>query len=144
MNNTNLNKYLQFKSWKGLKNLGLSNNPIYRDRLSYELDIICKMGFAGYFLIVQDLINWARKQGIICGPGRGSAAGSLVTYSLGITLLDPIKFELFFERFLNPSRMGYPDFSEILKELPQNTSLTDKEIEDILLSVEQTDTRISN
>src|SRR5690606_11278967 len=82
----------------------------YRDRLEYELGVINKMGFAGYFLIVQDFINWAKREGIPVGPGRGSGAGSLVAYALRITDLDPIPYNLLFERFLNPERVSMPDF----------------------------------
>jgi DNA polymerase III subunit alpha len=81
----------------------------YRKRLEEELEIICEKGFPGYFLIVQDFINWAKKQSIPVGPGRGSAAGSLVAYSLRITNLDPIKYMLLFERFLNVERESLPD-----------------------------------
>jgi len=81
----------------------------YRERLAYELDIINRMGFAGYFLIVADFINFARRSNIPVGPGRGSAAGSLVAFSLGITNLDPIEYGLLFERFLNPERRSMPD-----------------------------------
>ncbi len=81
----------------------------YRRRLEYELGIIKKMGFAGYFLIVADFIEFARKNGIPVGPGRGSAAGSLVAYSLKITNIDPLKYGLLFERFLNPDRISMPD-----------------------------------
>ncbi len=82
----------------------------YRERLEYELDVICKMGFAGYFLIVAEFIQWARKQGIPVGPGRGSGAGSVAAWSLTITDLDPLRFGLLFERFLNPERVSMPDF----------------------------------
>ena len=82
----------------------------YRQRLELELDIICRMGYPGYFLIVADFIRWAREQGIPVGPGRGSGAGSLVAYALGITALDPIRYDLLFERFLNPERVSLPDF----------------------------------
>ena len=82
----------------------------YRKRLDYELGVIISMGFPGYFLIVQDFINWAKEQGIPVGPGRGSGAGSLVAYSLRITDLDPIPYNLIFERFLNPDRVSMPDF----------------------------------
>ena len=82
----------------------------YRDRLVYELDVIVKMGFAGYFLIVADFIQWAKRQGIPVGPGRGSGAGSVVAWSLTITDLDPLRFGLLFERFLNPERISMPDF----------------------------------
>jgi DNA polymerase III subunit alpha len=82
----------------------------YAKRLSVELDVICQMGFAGYFLIVADFIRWSRDNGIPVGPGRGSGAGSLVAYSLGITDLDPLPYDLLFERFLNPERVSMPDF----------------------------------
>ena len=82
----------------------------YRRRLAYELDVICQMGFAGYFLIVAEFIGWAKAHGIPVGPGRGSGAGSLVAWALGITDLDPIRFGLLFERFLNPERVSMPDF----------------------------------
>jgi len=82
----------------------------YRDRLDFELDIIKQMGFPGYFLIVSDFIQWAKAHDIPVGPGRGSGAGSLVAYSLTITDLDPLRFGLLFERFLNPERVSMPDF----------------------------------
>ena len=82
----------------------------YQDRLDLELGVICSMGFAGYFLIVADFIRWARDNGVPVGPGRGSGAGSLVAYVLGITDLDPIEHDLLFERFLNPERVSMPDF----------------------------------
>ncbi len=82
----------------------------YRQRLESELAVIVKMGFAGYFLIVADFIRWARANGVPVGPGRGSGAGSLVAYSLGITDIDPLKYDLLFERFLNPERVSMPDF----------------------------------
>jgi DNA polymerase-3 subunit alpha len=82
----------------------------YRARLEFELDVICSMGFAGYFLIVADFIKWAKDQGIPVGPGRGSGAGSAVAWALTITDLDPIKLGLLFERFLNPERVSMPDF----------------------------------
>ena len=81
----------------------------YDERLRYELEVIKKTGFAGYFLIVSDFIAYARSQDIPVGPGRGSAAGSLVAYCLGITSIDPIKYDLLFERFLNPERISMPD-----------------------------------
>jgi len=96
-------------------NLGLSEklggkiDPKYQERLDYELEVMIKMGFPGYFLVVSDLCSHARSVGIRVGPGRGSAAGSLVSYSLGITALDPIKHGLLFERFLNPERISMPD-----------------------------------
>ena len=84
--------------------------PEYQARLDFENDTIIKMGFPGYFLIVADFIRWAKSNGVPVGPGRGSGAGSLVAYSLGITDLDPLKYELLFERFLNPERVSMPDF----------------------------------
>lgn len=86
------------------------NRPKYQSRLDWECQTIIQMGFAGYFLIVQDFINWGKKNGVPVGPGRGSGAGSLVAYSLGITDLDPIRYDLLFERFLNPERVSMPDF----------------------------------
>lgn len=103
-------------SWlRKLANEGLAKRmdnqiPVeYQERLNFELDVMIKMGFPGYFLVVADLCNHAREVGIRVGPGRGSAAGSLVSYSLGVTGLDPIKFGLLFERFLNPERISMPD-----------------------------------
>lgn len=82
----------------------------YNERLDYELDIICKMGFSGYFLIVSDFIKWSKQNNIAVGPGRGSGAGSIIAWTMQITDLDPIKFGLLFERFLNPERVSMPDF----------------------------------
>jgi len=96
-------------------NIGLANrldgkvDAKYQERLDYELEVMIKMGFPGYFLVVSDLCSHARSVGIRVGPGRGSAAGSLVSYALGITALDPIKHGLLFERFLNPERISMPD-----------------------------------
>jgi hypothetical protein len=87
-----------------------AQRPRYVERLDYEIATIRKMGFAGYFLIVADFINWARNHGCPVGPGRGSGAGSLVAYSLNITDLDPLHYQLLFERFLNPERVSMPDF----------------------------------
>ncbi len=86
------------------------DDKVYQDRLTYELGVISSMGFADYYLIVWDFINHARNSGIPVGPGRGSGAGSLVAFSVGITRLDPLKFDLLFERFLNPDRVDMPDF----------------------------------
>ena len=83
--------------------------PEHLKRAAYEVQVICQMGFPGYFLVVADLVNYARKEGIRVGPGRGSAAGAVVAYALGITGLDPIKHGLLFERFLNPERISMPD-----------------------------------
>jgi DNA polymerase-3 subunit alpha len=84
-------------------------DPAISERLDFELGVIGKMGYDGYFLIVSDFINWGKNQGIIFGPGRGSAAGSLVSYAMNITDLDPLKYDLLFERFLNPDRVSMPD-----------------------------------
>jgi len=84
--------------------------PIYEARLDFEARTIIQMGFPGYFLIVADFINWAKNNGVPVGPGRGSGAGSLVAYCLGITDLDPLRYDLLFERFLNPERVSMPDF----------------------------------
>ena len=93
-----------------LKKVPQEQHHIYHERLKYELDIIIMKGFDAYFLIVWDFINYSRKNNIPVGPGRGSGAGSLVAYSLTITDIDPIRFKLFFERFLNPERTSMPDF----------------------------------
>ena len=87
-----------------------NKRKIFDDRLDFELNIICQMGFPGYFLIVMDFIRWAKDNDIPVGPGRGSGAGSLVAYVLEITDLDPLKYDLLFERFLNPERVSMPDF----------------------------------
>lgn len=86
-----------------------AESAVYKTRLSFELSVIKKMGFERYFLLVQDLVNWAKKNGIIVGPGRGSVGGSLVAYLVGITDVDPIRFNLLFERFINPDRIDLPD-----------------------------------
>ncbi|MCX6763126.1 MAG: DNA polymerase III subunit alpha [Candidatus Moranbacteria bacterium] len=121
--------YLRYLTEEGLKKRFTQSNPrfsgdasgvfdgvndvdidkIRRDRMEYELGVIEKTGFASYFLIVQDFVNWAKDQGIVVGPGRGSAAGSFVSYLIGITNIDPIKYDLLFERFLNPERISMPD-----------------------------------
>lgn len=97
---------------KRVRELGqqAQDEQVYRDRLQLELDVIVAMGFPGYFLIVADFIRWSKSEGIPVGPGRGSGAGSLVAWALGITDLDPIHYELLFERFLNPERVSLPDF----------------------------------
>ena len=87
-----------------------AKRPVYEARLDFETTIIIQMGFPGYFLIVADFINWAKHNGVPVGPGRGSGAGSVVAYSLGITDLDPLQYALLFERFLNPERVSMPDF----------------------------------
>jgi DNA polymerase-3 subunit alpha len=97
-------------AYEGLSHkLGQDLDEIYKKRLVMELDVIRKMNYSSYFLIVWDFINYAKNKGIPVGPGRGSAAGSLVSYSIGITDLDPVKYHLLFERFLNPERISMPD-----------------------------------
>ena len=94
---------------EGLKKLNLDKDKVYIDRLNEELEIIKSKSFASYFLVVADMINWAKTNNIMVGPGRGSAAGSLVCYSLGITDVDPIEYDLLFFRFINPERNDFPD-----------------------------------
>ena len=118
--NLTTEQYLRDQSKEGLKERiyqiqnSLQDYPIneevYFSRLEYELDMICKLDFAGYFLIVSDFVNWAKNNDIPVGPGRGSGAGSITAYALGITSIDPIKYDLLFERFLNPDRVSNPDF----------------------------------
>lgn len=105
-----LNTLAHQKSKALLNRVPLEQKKTYEDRLVNELDIINEMGFSGYFLIVQDFINWAKNNNVPVGPGRGSGAGSIVAFVLGITELDPIKYDLLFERFLNPERISMPDF----------------------------------
>jgi DNA polymerase-3 subunit alpha len=104
-----LDAYLGFISRKGLAQRYSKVTPGLEERLEYELKVIKQMGFAGYFLIVKDFIDYAKNKGIRVGPGRGSVGGSLVAYCLGITNMDPIKYGLLFERFLNPERISLPD-----------------------------------
>ncbi|MCF0116904.1 MAG: DNA polymerase III subunit alpha, partial [Bacilli bacterium] len=110
---------LKTKSIEALKEYGLTNDK-YQNRLNYELDIINKMGYPSYFLVVADYVKFAKENGIFVGPGRGSAAGSLVSYLLGITKVDPLKHDLLFERFLNSNRVTMPDididFEDIRRE----------------------------
>ncbi|MEB3236876.1 MAG: DNA polymerase III subunit alpha [Candidatus Sericytochromatia bacterium] len=101
--------YLVELAWQGLRDRYDRVTPELEFRLKFELDTVIKMGFPAYFLIVWDFIAWAKRSGIPVGPGRGSAAGSLVAYCLGITELDPVKYNLLFERFLNPERVSMPD-----------------------------------
>ena len=102
--------YLKRLTWEGLPKRYAEITDTIRERADYELGIIIKMGFADYFLIVWDYINWSRLQGIPVGPGRGSGVGSIVAYSIGITDVDPLRYDLIFERFLNPDRVSMPDF----------------------------------
>ena len=109
-NNMSPDKYLFELAKAGLrKRLGSEIPEKYQKRLSYELNIIKQMGFPNYFLVVYDFIKYAKTHNILVGPGRGSAAGSLVAYALGITEIDPLEYDLLFERFLNPERHGMPD-----------------------------------
>ena len=118
--NESLELYLRNQAEAGLEKRMLSlfpdtdvrtgKIPKYQARLEFEVNTIIQMGFAGYFLIVADFINWAKHNNVPVGPGRGSGAGSLVAYSLGITDLDPLRYDLLFERFLNPERISMPDF----------------------------------
>ncbi|MCK4919108.1 MAG: DNA polymerase III subunit alpha [Candidatus Pacebacteria bacterium] len=102
-------KYLEKLCRIGIEKRYRKSNDTIEKRLQFELNTIANMGFASYFLIVQDFVNWSKNQGIIVGPGRGSAAGSIVSYLIGITDIDPIKYDLLFERFLNPDRISMPD-----------------------------------
>jgi len=119
-NNESLNEYLIAEARRGLalrlqvlypdEQIRAAKQADYDTRLDFETNVINQMGFAGYFLIVADFINWAKNNGVPVGPGRGSGAGSVVAYSLGITDLDPLAYNLLFERFLNPDRVSMPDF----------------------------------
>src|SRR5688572_2073495 len=119
-NDETLDDYLRSRAYAGLEDRLLQLYPdaaqraekssFYRQRLEFEIRTILQMGFAGYFLIVADFITWAKQNGVPVGPGRGSGAGSLVAYSLGVTDLDPLRYNLLFERFLNPERVSMPDF----------------------------------
>ena len=122
-------KYLFELSKKGLaKRLNNEVNDIYKNRLLYELNVINEMGFSNYFLVVYDFIRFAKKNKILVGPGRGSAAGSLVAYSLGITDIDPLKYDLLFERFLNPERKTMPDI---------DTDFPDNKRDEVIAYVQQ-------
>ena len=119
--NKTINQYLREQANEGLDarlelvtvapdKRGTDSRQAYRERLQTELDVITSMGFSGYFLIVADFIRWAKQNGVPVGPGRGSGAGSLVAYALRITDVDPLAYDLLFERFLNPERVSMPDF----------------------------------
>ena len=105
----NLDEYFARLTWEGLENRVAKITPEIKERLEYEIDVIQSMGYSGYFLITQDFINAAKKRGIPVGPGRGSAAGSLAAYALNITEVNPLDYDLLFERFLNPARNTMPD-----------------------------------
>lgn len=102
-------RVLRAKAYAALKKMGLFDNPVYRKRIEEELDIIIGKGFSSYILVVEDVIAWAKAQNIPVGPGRGSAAGSLLCYALGITAVDPIEYGLLFFRFIDPARDDFPD-----------------------------------
>jgi DNA polymerase-3 subunit alpha len=111
------NDFLRSEAQRGLElriaslgEAGERSRPAYQVRLASELEVICQMGYAGYFLIVADFIRWAREHDVPVGPGRGSGAGSLVAYALRITDIEPLRYDLLFERFLNPERVSMPDF----------------------------------
>ncbi len=106
---TDPNEYFKKLVDEGIKKRYSNITPEISERIAHEIGVIQKMGYAGYFLIVQDFINAAREMGVRVGPGRGSAAGSIVSYALGITNVDPLKYDLLFERFLNPDRISMPD-----------------------------------
>jgi DNA polymerase-3 subunit alpha len=106
---TDADEKLRQLAEKGLERLQKASDVVYKDRLDEELSVIASKNFASYFLVVADMINWAKENNIMVGPGRGSAAGSLVCYSLGITDVDPIEYNLLFFRFINPERNDFPD-----------------------------------
>jgi DNA polymerase-3 subunit alpha len=112
----NPDKELKTLALEGLKSRGLDSNQEYLDRLDEELEIIKNKNFGPYFLVVQNMIGWAKKEGILVGPGRGSAAGSLVCYALRITDVDPIKHGLLFFRFINPDRNDFPDIDTDIQD----------------------------
>ena len=112
----NPDKELKDIAMQGLKDKGLLDEPIYVERLNEELEIIKDKKFGPYFLVVQSMINWAKKEGIMVGPGRGSSAGSLLCYALNITDIDPIKHGLLFFRFINPERNDFPDIDTDIQD----------------------------
>ena len=107
---TDARAYMEKLCWEGFARRYPDGSEEYRDRLRYELDMIAQMGFVEYFLIVADFVNYAKSQGIPVGPGRGSGAGSMAAYCMKITDVDPMRYSLFFERFINPERVSMPDF----------------------------------
>ncbi|MBN2658649.1 MAG: DNA polymerase III subunit alpha [Spirochaetales bacterium] len=106
----NPDEYLKHITWEGIKKRYDEITDEIKERVEYELDILLGMGFTGYFLIVWDFIDWAKRHDIPVGPGRGSGAGSIIAYAMEITDIDPLKYDLLFERFLNPERVSMPDF----------------------------------
>ncbi len=123
------NSYLRYKCEEGLKkrypdfNQNSEEAKQILERMDYELSVVEKMGWPDYFLIVADFVNWAKDNGVVVGPGRGSAAGSLVCYLTGITNLDPLKYDLLFERFLNPERISMPDIDMDFSDIRRNDVL---------------------
>jgi DNA polymerase-3 subunit alpha len=113
---TNADQKLRQMALEGLKRLDLDKEQVYIDRIEEELSIIKDKSFASYFLVVADMVNWAKDNNIMVGPGRGSAAGSLVCYTLGITDVDPIEYDLLFFRFINPERNDFPDIDTDLED----------------------------
>ena len=107
---TDARSYMEKMCWNGFARRYPNGSEEYKDRLRYELDMIARMGFVEYFLIVADFVNYAKSQGIPVGPGRGSGAGSMAAYCMNITDVDPMGYSLFFERFINPERVSMPDF----------------------------------
>ena len=114
---TNALKTLKEMCNKSLAERGLIDDDKYTERIKEELKVIEDKNFASYFLVVSDMVNWAKQNEILVGPGRGSAAGSLVCYLLGITEVDPIKFDLLFFRFINPERNDFPDIDTDFMDL---------------------------
>ena len=106
----NLEYFLRLCREGFVRRYGENAPPEYRERLEYEISVIHKMGYVNYYLIVHDFINYARSRDIPVGPGRGSGAGSIAAYCMGITGIDPMRLSLLFERFLNPERVSMPDF----------------------------------
>jgi len=124
---------LKQEAYKGLKQLGLDQKQEYLDRLAFELKTVEELGFVPYFLVMWDICRFAREKNILAGPGRGSAAGSLLCYCLNITNVDPIKYNLLFERFLNKSRFSSPKIE--VKEFPLKQF-----VQEILPSIDWDDT----
>jgi DNA polymerase-3 subunit alpha len=118
------NSFLRALAQKGLAKKYSTVTPEIQERFDYEVSVIEKTGFADYFLIVQDFVNWAKDHGIVVGPGRGSAAGSIVSYALNITEVDPLKYGLLFERFLNPDRIQMPDIDIDITDLRRDEVLS--------------------
>ena len=123
-----LDRYFRFAAEKGLKNRGLADSQEHVDRLNYELDVIEDMGFSGYFLVVQDFVDWAKKRDILVGPGRGSGSGALIAYVLRITEVEPMKYGLIFERFLNAGRAGRVPYEHVLVKAEKHKGLKSEDL----------------